>query len=294
MIPQKRFGKLSPYSPFMPSESFRRASTAVAQDKNDGAISPPNSKSTSLPQGPSSLQREESHETVHRLKSASDGKTTSAAEHSRENLDVESPPPLPIRPGNLRILRPGSSLRRQSRPNLQASATTALSLTDIHTQTHEDGFRENYAAPTESTSSPKSVRAYGSIRKFNWRNSSENDDSVSMRSHAPISDVGGDLESLLGDIDGSSQRSTAWKLLSAQVDRSDQFDLMSIGGDTVANFDLEFEEIGELDSEGSNAGWGISNYCFAPADSFSRGSVFALEVETKALSDTLFSWKAHL
>lgn len=230
--------------PFMPSENFRRASPAVAQDKNDRVISPPDSKSPSPPQGSPSLQREESHETVHRLESASYGKTTSAAEYSRENPDEASPPPLPPRPGSLRILRPGSSLRRQSRPKLQASATTALSLT------------ENYAVPTESTSSPKSVRAYGSIRKFNWGNGSENDDSVSMRSHAPISDVGGDAESLLGDIAGSSQRSTAWKLLSAQVDRSDQFDPMSIGGDTVANFDLEFEEIGELDSEGSNAGWG--------------------------------------
>lgn len=77
-----------------------------------------------------------------------------------------------------------------------------------------------------------------------------------MRSYAPISDVGGDVESLLSDIAGSSQRSTAWKLLSAQVDGSDQSDPMSIGEDTVANFDMEFEEIGELDSESSNAGWG--------------------------------------
>lgn len=240
----------------MPSENFRRASPAAAQDKNDRGVSPPDSKSLSPPQGSSSLQRRESHETVHRLESASDGKTTSAAEYSKENPDDGSPPPLPPRPASLRVLRPGSILRRQSRPKLQASATTALSITDIHTQSHQDGYRENYAAPTESTSSPKSVRAYGSIRKFNWGNGSENDDSVSMRSYAPISDVGGDVESLLSDIAGSSQRSTAWKLLSAQVDGSDQSNPMSIGGDTVANFDLEFEEIGELDSESSNAGWG--------------------------------------
>lgn len=241
---------------FMPSENFRGASPAVARDKNDRVISPPDSKPPSPPQGSSSLQREHRHETVHRLESASDGKTSSAAEYSRENPDEGSPPPLPPRPGSLCILRPGSSLRRQSRPKLQAAATTALSRTDIHTQSHQDGYREYYAAPTESTSSPKSVRAYGSIRKFNWGNGSENADSVSMRSHAPTSDVGGGVESLLGDIAGSSQRSTAWKFPSAQVDRSDQFDPMSIGGDTVANFDLEFEEIGELDSEGSNAGWG--------------------------------------
>ncbi len=241
----------------MPSENFRRASPAAAQDKNDRGISPPDSKSLSPPQGSSSLQRRESQETVHRLESASDGKTTSAAEYSKENPDDGSPPPLPPRPGSQRVLRPGSILRRQSRPKLQASATTALSITDIHTRSHQDGYRENYAAPTESTSSPKSVRAYGSIRKFNWGNGSEkNDDSVSMRSYAPISDVGGDVESLLSDIAESSQRSTAWKLLSAQVDGSDQSDPMSIGGDTVANFDLEFEEIGELDSESSNAGWG--------------------------------------
>lgn len=244
---------------FMSSESFRCRSPAVSQDENDGAVKPFDSISTSPPlpvEGPSSLQREESHETVHRLEPASDGKTTSGVELRSESLDEGSPPPLPPRPRNLRLLRPGSSLRRPSRPNLQASATTALSLTDIHTQIHQDGFGENYAAPTESTSSPKSVRAYGSIRKVNWRNGSENDDSVSVRSYAPVSDVGGEVESLLGYIAGSSQRSTAWKLPSTQVDRSDQFDSMSIGGDTVADFDLEFEEVGELDPEGSNAGWG--------------------------------------
>lgn len=244
---------------FMPLESTRCTSPDVTQDKNDRAITPPDSISTSPPlpvEGSSSLQREESHETVHRLESASDGKTTSGVESRSESLDEGSPPSLPPRPGNLQFLRPGSSLRRQSRPNLQASATTALSLTDIHTQINHNGYRENYAAPTESTSSPKSVRAYGSIRKVDWRNGSENDGSSSVRSHAPISDVGGDVESLLGDIAESSQRSTAWKLLSSQVDRSDQFDSMSIGGDTIADFDLEFEEVGELDPEGSNAGWG--------------------------------------
>lgn len=230
-------------------------SLAVAQDENDRAITPPDNISTSPPlpvEGLSGLQRE----TLHRLESASDGKTTSGVEFRSSALDEGSPPSLPPRPGNLRLLRPGSSHRRQSRPNLQASATTALSLTDIHTQIYQDGFRENYAAPTESTSSPKSVRAYGSIRNVNWRNGSENDDSNSVRSYAPTSDVGGDVESLVGDIAVSSQRSTAWKLLSSQVDRSDLFDSMSIGGDTVADFDLEFEEIGELDPEGSNAGWG--------------------------------------
>lgn len=243
----------------MPSESFRCAGPAVAQDENDRAISPPDSISTLQPlpvEGSSSLQREESHENVLRLESASDGKTASGAEFRSESLDEESPPSLPPRPGNLRLLRPGSSLRKQSRPKLQASATTALSLTDSHTQIHQDRFRENYAAPTESTSSPKSVRAYGSIRKVKLRNGSENDDSFSTRSHVPISDVGGDVESLLGDIAGSSQRSTAWKLLTSQVDGSDQFDSTSIGEDTVADFDLEFEEVGGLDPEGSNAGWG--------------------------------------
>lgn len=242
----------------MPLESFRFTSPDLAQDGNDTAVTPPDSISTSpaLPdEGPSTLQREESHETVHRPASTLDGKTTSGVLVKSEGLDEGSPPSLPPRPGNLQFLRPRSSLQRQSRPNLQASATTALSLTDIHTQINYNGFRENYAARAESSSSPKSVRAYGSIRKLDWQNGSENDDSISVISYAPISDVGGEVESLLGDIAGTSQRSTAWKLLSSQVDRSDQLDSISIG-ETIENFDLEFEEIGGLDPEGSNAGWG--------------------------------------
>ena len=168
-------------------------------------------------------------------------------------------PPLPPRPVNLNLLgeglnTAGSSLPRSktlSRPNLQATATTGVSRTDIHTQSYPDGSRET----SESTSSRMSPNDFGSIRRFKNRYGSEGDESASVRSYAPTLETGGDVESLLGEVLRASSASPAWGLLSSQTERPDPFDSISHEDDELsAEFNREFDEIGEIDSEGNNEG----------------------------------------
>lgn len=168
-------------------------------------------------------------------------------------------PPLPPRPVKLDLLGevssiPGGGLptpKSLSRPNLQATATTSLSLTDIHTQSYPDGSREN----SESISSRRSPRDFGSIRRFKSRYGSEGDESASVRSYAPTLEAGGDVESLLGEVLGASSASPAWGLLSSQSERHDPFDSISYEDDEVtADFNKEFDELGGIDPEGDNEG----------------------------------------
>lgn len=167
-------------------------------------------------------------------------------------------PPLPPRPKNLEFLQPGGSLQRpktSSRPTLQSSATTALSLADIHTQSYQDGSRDTLTTSAESTPSEKTLRGYGSIRKLKEWNRSEGDDSASIKSYAPTLETGGDAESLLGEVLGGNQESPAWKLLSSHLERLDPFESINYEDDTVnADFDREFDELDQLDKEGNNEG----------------------------------------
>lgn len=167
-------------------------------------------------------------------------------------------PPLPPRPTNPEFLHPGGSLRRNkntSRPALQSSATTALSLADIHTKTYQDGTRNTFASPIESPPSEQTLRGYGSIRKFKELARSEGDDSTSIKSYAPTLEIGGDAESLLGDVLGGNQESPAWKLLSSHLERLDPFELLNYENETtIADFDKEFDELDQLDKEGNNEG----------------------------------------
>ena len=192
------------------------------------------------------------------LNSNLEGNKISGVDFQNTVTDEGPRPPLPPRPGNRGLFLPGGSLQRpikQSRPNLQSSATTALSLADIHTQSYQDGSRETFAGSVESSPPAKSIGGFGSIRKFKGRNGSEGDDSASVRSYAPTLEVGGDVESLLGDILGSSQQSPGWRLPSSRVERPDPFDTVSYEEDTATTeFASEFDELGGLDSEGKNEG----------------------------------------
>lgn len=241
----------------MPLGSPQVGSSPPAKDSNDEAATGTNRVSASPPplaERGTSLRPDGSPETEREVKSKLEGNKISEVDFQSTISDEGPPPPLPPRPGNLDLLHPGSSLQRptrQARPILQSSATTALSLTDIHTQSYEDGSRETFAASTESNSSGKSIRGFGSIRRFKGRNCSDGDDSTSVRTYAPD----GDVESLLGEILGPSQPSPAWKLLRSQAERPDPFDSLSFeNGILTTDFDLEFDEVGELDPEGNNEG----------------------------------------
>ena len=184
---------------------------------------------------------------------ADDTRSTASAREER--------PPLPPRPTNIDLfafgpVTPSSSLRvpkRSSRPQLQSQATTAISRTDIQTQSYPDGSRETYANSTKSTPSGKSFRFDSPIGQLRGQYANEGDDSASLRSYAPT--AGGDVESLLGDVVGAGQQSPAWRLLSSHVERADPFDFLPHDGEEpTADFSREFDELGELDQEGHNEG----------------------------------------
>ena len=213
--------------------------------------------------------------------------------------DEGPPPPLPPRPVNLDLLgerpiTPGDSLQKfksSARPSLQATATTGLSLTDVHTQSYPDGSRET----SESTSSRRSPKDFGSIRRFkNWYGS-EGDESASLRSYAPTLEAGGDVESLLGEVLGASSTSPAWGLLSNQPERLDPFETINFEDNVLtADFNREFDEIGEIDLEGNNEGNELLDLTMFGVDRANRRPSGTLEVKAKALPHTLFCWQTYL
>ena len=178
---------------------------------------------------------------------------SSATSHVPSAVHQDEPrPPLPPGPGNLGLLRegnysPGSSLQRSkksARPQLQSTATTALSRTDINTQSFQDGSRETYAASAETTPPSKPAGVFGSIRRFKGLGGSETGDSASVKSYAPTLEAGGDVESLLGEVLGASQGSPAWKLLSTQYEAPDPFDSVTYEDDeATVEFYRELDEI---------------------------------------------------
>ena len=107
----------------------------------------------------------------------------------------------------------------------------------------------------QTTPPSKAVNAFGSIRRIKGISESEGGDSTSVRSYAPTLETGGDAESLLGEVLGSSQQSPAWRLQSTQNEASDPFEIITYEDDEVnADFYREFDEIGAVTTDGENEG----------------------------------------
>ena len=232
-----------------------------------------------------------------RVTSTTPSTTPSASQNTF--TDEGTRPPLPPRPVNLNLLgersnNPGDSLQKpngSARPHLQATATTGLSLTDIHTQSFPDGSRET----SESTLSRRSPKEFGSIRRFKDQYSSEADESASVRSYAPTLEAGGDVESLLGEVLGASSTSPAWGLPSNQAERLDPFDSIIFDDDVLtADFNREFDEIGEIDPEGNNEGNELVELNMSGTDKASRRSSGTLEVKAEAFPYTFLCRKTYL
>lgn len=195
--------------------------------------------------------------------SRADSVSTSGRALSSSIAESGHRPPLPPRLTNLDLLQeskysPGSSLhvpKKSSRPRIISTATTALSRTDIHTQSYQDGFRETFAASAQTTPLTKSIGGFGSLKRFRGFGGSDTGDSASIRSYAPTLEAGGDVESLMGEVLGSSQESPAWKLFSRKTEGSDPFESIKYEADEVtADFYREFDEIPGIDTDGGNEG----------------------------------------
>lgn len=143
----------------------------------------------------------------------------------------------------------GSSPLGKGQKPLIGRATTAISRTEIHTQTKSNteaslaGSKGRYGSRQTSTSSIG--------RLISQNRSEEIDDSASIRSFAPTLQTSEDVESLLGgplaDFNESHWSHSNFKdtdtELASQGDQ--QF---------VSQFNSEFVELGDLQANGSNEG----------------------------------------
>ena len=176
--------------------------------------------------------------------------------------DEEVRPPLPPRPsfhnptdcilhGPEAITR----LQKSSRPQLQASATTALSRTDIHIQSYQNGSREAITAQTEPSTPGRYLKGFGSIRRLKGYSGSEAD-SASIKSYAPTLEASGDVESLLGEVLGASPGTPAWR--SSDAAAAEGLDVLEALPDeddeSLSCFNEEFSELDSLSTDAANEG----------------------------------------
>lgn len=175
----------------------------------------------------------------------------------------EKPPPLPPRPtraaSHYQAPNLGPAVLRSppstARPRLQATATTAVSRTDIHTHSYQDGSRETYAASKQSSPPPTSWGGWSSIRRLKNQEAS---DSASIRSYAPTLGTGGDVESLLGGF-AAHEQTSGWNIFNAQLKECGlQQEDTSEEDKVLENFDQEFDEIDALDPDDITEG---RNHC---------------------------------
>lgn len=235
-----------------------------------------------------------------------DRSATSQSAFTSRNLGDEHRPPLPPRPGTLDMLKEGNHgtggtpqrAKQSARPNLQSTATTALSRTDVNTQAYSDGSRETYAASAETTPPSKPVGVFGSIKRFKGISGSEGGDSASVKSYVPTLEAGGDAESLLGEVLGASQETPAWKLLSTQYEAPDPFDsLMFENNEATVDFYREFDEIrgGEFGEQNEGS---ISSILKLSGQGVLirslRATASPMAIEAKTFFDSFIRWKTDL
>ena len=196
--------------------------------------------------------------------------TTVLSESALSGSPAESEyrPALPPRPTNLSLLQDSQSStgsgvqvpKATIRPRIVSTATTALSRTDIHTQSFQDGSRETFAASAQPIQPARSYGGFGGLKRFRGFGGSDTADSSSIRSYAPTIGASGDAESLLGEVLGSYQERPPWDLSNTQVEGAGAFELVSYeGNDVTADFYREFDEIPDRDIAGGNEGRHIAS-----------------------------------
>ena len=229
------------------------SSQSTSQPKGDDCEEDKNEAKNEL--ASSSLQLQHEDHKVHDEPQSKLGPSDLSKVDFQATLADEGPrPPLPPRPRNPELLHPGGTLKGsiRSRPKLQSTATTALSCTDVHTQSFHDESRDQITAPTESTIFGRTLRGAGSLRRFKGWTS---DDSASVKSFAPTIEAGGEVESLLGEVLSDPEETPSWKFLGARAEEPDPFDLITVEQDAVLKgFEQEFDELDDVDTEGNNEG----------------------------------------
>ncbi len=116
----------------------------------------------------------------------------------------ETRPPLPPRPSELALLSAGHGTSPVAHPknrgSLLSRATTAVSMTDVNTYTRSDGQRETSSSMTMRVSSSPSTHHFSSNKT-----SDGGDETSSIRSFVPNTQMSQDIASLFGDgLDGQT------------------------------------------------------------------------------------------
>ncbi|KAJ5773268.1 Vacuolar fusion protein MON1 [Penicillium paradoxum] len=149
-------------------------------------------------------------------------------------------PPLPPRPNTLSLLNDETG----TRATLQAGATTAISRTDIETQSPEAaGSAYSTLAMRNLTRVPK---AKASLSQLASPRGSEAGDSASIRSSIPYGDTG-DVETLFMDFAATGSGSQGH-------DTPGLLDFPEFAADDIDDDGIlsEFEAVGELNESGDN------------------------------------------
>lgn len=152
-------------------------------------------------------------------------------------------PPLPTRPNTLSLLNDEAA---SGAPNLQAEATTAISRTDIGTQSPDGGS----ASPSAYSSLAvrglsRGLKARASLSQLTSPKSSDAGDSASIRSSVQNGDIG-DVEAMFMDFVNTTPAGPA--------DTTSLLHYPEFPVDDVNDeeFLSEFDSIGELDEQAGN------------------------------------------
>ncbi|KAI9803884.1 MAG: hypothetical protein M1825_001764 [Sarcosagium campestre] len=196
------------------------------------------------------------------------GESVESVDHEQhENADAIATP-LPPRPtiqtfDSKTSISPAATLRlrNETAPSqLRTKPTTAVSLTDIHAGSHQDGQQDAYPPTSSARFSPGVVSVNAKDLRFNLSASaSEAGDSASIRSYLPAFDAGGDVESLLGEVLEGSQDGPAWLNLhdlpqfmsSAEASNEDRH----IEENFLCEFDSRLAEDGDADENALAEHW---------------------------------------
>jgi hypothetical protein len=194
-------------------------------------------------------------ETEDQTESQTDSKSVNqSTPGSREG----TPPPLPPRPmllqtpnqrphtsAGLGPPRSSSRPRTANRPNLQSKATTALSLADIHSQTH-GGEEPHLSTPTSRQIS------FAGLRLGHSRRGSDEADTASIMSFAPTLEAGTEVESIMGDV--LQDRNTPGRMPITPRKDFSEGSLFPPDSDFEDTFEHEFDALDDITSDGLNEG----------------------------------------
>ncbi|CAK3964559.1 Hypothetical predicted protein [Lecanosticta acicola] len=180
---------------------------------------------------------------------AQDGSSHAKLESDMDQSQELTPPPLPPRPplsqaGSLRLSK------RSSRPQLLSNPTTALSLADVHTQSHAESASTVSSPPSRAVSRKHSLAHFGRFVSNNT--SSEGDDSASIKSYIPSLDARFENESILGNF-GRDLTALPGEVPHERDDDDETFQTLNSEDEELASqVEHEFEEVGSLNAQGSN------------------------------------------